>query len=80
MTKARRKKLRVSSESIILLSELWALTMTEISRHIIQEIQKENAAITHQKKLVEAENKMLMSETDKLREVRTCLCDSPGFF
>lgn len=38
-------------------------------RHIIQELQKSNAAVSNQNKLLESENRMLLSETDQLREV-----------
>ena len=38
-------------------------------RHIIQELQKENANASHQNKLLESENKLLLSETEQLREV-----------
>lgn len=45
------------------------LLTNDICRHIIQELQREIDAIMQQKKLVEAENKMLLTEIDKLREV-----------
>jgi hypothetical protein len=38
-------------------------------RHIIQELQKENANAGHQNKLLESENKLLLSETEQLRKV-----------
>jgi hypothetical protein len=38
-------------------------------RHIIQELQKENANAGHQNKLLESENKLLLSETEQLRQV-----------
>ena len=40
------------------------------SRHIIQELQKENVAASQQNKLLESENRLLTSETEKLRQVR----------
>ena len=39
-------------------------------RHIIQELQKENSAILQRHKLLEAENKLLSTEIDQLRDVR----------
>ncbi|SRR6266436_1205431 len=38
-------------------------------RHIIQELQKENANAGHQNKFLESENKLLLSETEQLRKV-----------
>jgi hypothetical protein len=38
-------------------------------RHIIQELQKENANAAHQNKLLESENKLLLTETGQLRQV-----------
>lgn len=43
--------------------------MTILQRHIIQELQKENANAAHQNKLLESENKLLLSETEQLRKV-----------
>ena len=43
--------------------------MTILLRHIIQELQKENANAAHQNKLLESENKLLLSETEQLRKV-----------
>ncbi len=43
--------------------------MTILRRHIIQELQKENANAAHQNKLLESENKLLLSETEQLRKV-----------
>jgi len=40
-----------------------------LSRHIIQELQKESANASHQNKLLESENKLLLSETEQLRKV-----------
>lgn len=45
--------------------------MIILIRHIIQELQKENANAAHQSKLLESENKLLLSETEQLRKV-TC--------
>lgn len=41
-------------------------------RHIVQELQKENLGITQRNKLLESENKLLLSETDQLRQVPIC--------
>ena len=38
-------------------------------RHIVQELQKENAASAQRCKVLEAENKLLLSETEQLRDV-----------
>jgi hypothetical protein len=43
--------------------------MTIPSRHIIQELQKEIANGAHQNKLLESENKLLLSETEQLSKV-----------
>jgi hypothetical protein len=43
--------------------------MTSDCRHIVQELQKENLGITQRNKLLESENKLLLSETDQLRQV-----------
>ena len=43
--------------------------MPILLRHIIQELQKENANAAHQNKLLESENKLLLSETEQLRKV-----------
>lgn len=51
------------------------LIVSTDGRHIIQELQKENATAANHNKLLESENKMLLSETDQLREV--CLHSSP---
>ncbi|KAI0759824.1 hypothetical protein BD413DRAFT_487303 [Trametes elegans] len=37
-------------------------------KHIVQELQKENAAAAQRSKVLEAENKLLLSETEQLRE------------
>ena len=42
-------------------------------RHIIQELQKENTAVSGKNKLLESENKILMTETESLREVSSFL-------
>lgn len=42
-------------------------------RHIIQELQKENTAMAGRNKVLESENRILLTETESLREVcRTC--------
>lgn len=41
-----------------------------LDRHIVQELQKENSASAHRCKVLEAENKLLLSETAQLRDVR----------
>ncbi len=38
-------------------------------RHIVQELQKDNAAHTQRSNVLESENKLLLSETEQLREV-----------
>jgi hypothetical protein len=43
--------------------------MIILPRHIIQELQKENANAAYQNKLLESENKLLLSETEQLRQV-----------
>ena len=43
--------------------------MIILPRHIIQELQKENANAAHQNKLLGSENKLLLSETEQLRKV-----------
>ena len=45
-------------------------------RHIIQELQKENTAVSGKNKLLESENKILMTETESLREVSSFLLRS----
>lgn len=40
-----------------------------MTRHIVQELQKENAASAQRCKVLESENKLLLSETEQLREV-----------
>ncbi|KAI0054971.1 hypothetical protein BV25DRAFT_1816286 [Artomyces pyxidatus] len=45
-------------------------------KHIIQELQKENNAAAQQYKLLESENKLLLSETEQLREDMKLLEDS----
>ncbi|KAI0051630.1 hypothetical protein FA95DRAFT_243872 [Auriscalpium vulgare] len=45
-------------------------------KHIIQELQKENTAAAQQYKLLEAENKLLLAETEQLREDMKSLEDS----
>ncbi|KAG1732188.1 uncharacterized protein EDB91DRAFT_1152086 [Suillus paluster] len=37
-------------------------------KHIVQELQKETSAVTQRNKLLESENRLLMSETDQLRQ------------
>lgn len=37
-------------------------------RHIVQELQKENANASHQNKLLESENNLLSSEVEQLRK------------
>jgi hypothetical protein len=39
-------------------------------RHIVQDLQQETSAVTQRNKLLESENRLLMSETDQLRQVR----------
>lgn len=39
------------------------------SRHIVQELQKDNQAAAQRNKLLESENRLLVSETDQLRQV-----------
>ena len=55
------------------MSQVWSSLfdgiMTIPLRHIIQELQKENANAAHQNKLLESENKLLLSETEQLRKV-----------
>ena len=38
-------------------------------RHIVQQLQKENDASAKRCKVLESENKLLLSETEQLREV-----------
>ena len=45
-------------------------------RHIIQELQKENTAVSGKNNLLESENKILMTETESLREVSSFLLRS----
>ncbi|KAI9509749.1 hypothetical protein F5148DRAFT_1374978 [Russula earlei] len=45
-------------------------------KHIIQELQKENANAAHQNKLLESENKLLLSETEQLRKIISTLEDN----
>lgn len=42
-------------------------------RHIVQELQKETATSAQRCKVLESENKLLLSETEQLREVRSSL-------
>ncbi len=44
------------------------LTFT-ICRHIVQQLQKESATLTKRNQVLEAENKLLATETEQLREV-----------
>ena len=39
-------------------------------RHIVQELQMETAKASQRNKVLESENKLLLSEMDQLREVR----------
>ena len=48
-----------------------------MNRHIVQELQKENAASEQRCKALEAENKILLSETEQLREVRLPIQSRP---
>ncbi|KAG6369677.1 hypothetical protein JVT61DRAFT_14176 [Boletus reticuloceps] len=45
-------------------------------RHIVQELQMETLAITQRNKLLEAENRLLISETDQLRQELKILEDN----
>lgn len=38
-------------------------------RHIVQELQRENSLAAQRNKVLESENKLLLSETERLREV-----------
>jgi hypothetical protein len=42
-------------------------------RHIVQEMQLENAKAAQRNKVLESENKLLLTEVDQLREVRILL-------
>jgi len=48
-------------------------TLTRITRHIVQELQKENLASVQQIKLLESENRLLSTEAEQLRQVRSLL-------
>lgn len=50
-----------------------------IRRHIVQELQKENAASAQRLRSLEAENKLLLSETEQLREVGPSLTQCGSF-
>jgi hypothetical protein len=65
------------SEPSLLQSYLFDGPMTIPPRHIIQELQKETANAAHQNKLLESENKLLMSETEQLRKVILRSIDYP---
>lgn len=43
--------------------------LNDISRHIVEELRRESAAASQRNKLLESENKLLISETDQLRDV-----------
>ncbi|KAH8118910.1 hypothetical protein DFH11DRAFT_1561792 [Phellopilus nigrolimitatus] len=45
-------------------------------KHIVQELQKENSTISNRIKMLESENKMLLKETDSLREELRLLEDN----
>ena len=47
-------------------------SLTYRRRHIVQELQKENTAANQRCKVLEAENRLLLSETEQLREVLKC--------
>ena len=44
-------------------------TLTSFTRHIVQELQKENLASAQQIKLLESENRLLSTEAEQLRQV-----------
>ncbi len=46
-------------------------------RHIVQELQKENANAAHQNKLLESENKLLSSEVEQLRKASLLTSGNP---
>ncbi|KAF9218496.1 hypothetical protein BS17DRAFT_791294 [Gyrodon lividus] len=47
-------------------------------KYIIQELQMETLAATQRNKLLESENRLLISETDQLRQVRSCRVPPPS--
>ena len=46
-------------------------------RHIVQELQKENANAAHQYKLLESENHLLSSEVEQLRKASLMTAGDP---
>lgn len=48
-------------------------TLTSFTRHIVQELQKENLASAQQIKLLESENRLLSAEAEQLRQVRSLI-------
>ena len=52
-------------------SPVFSCPETCLPRLIVQELQQENSAATQRAKVLEAENELLRSETDQLREVST---------
>lgn len=68
------------------MSQVWSESplfdgpLTIPPRHIIQELQKENANATHQNKLLESENKLLLSETEQLSKVILRRVNHPRIF
>lgn len=50
--------------------------MSFARRHIVQELQKDNQTAAQRNKLLESENRLLVSETDQLRQVLLFVCDS----
>jgi hypothetical protein len=47
-----------------------AVLIMVFSRHIVQDLTKDNVSLQSQNRLLEAESKMLQSELEELREVR----------
>jgi hypothetical protein len=47
-------------------------------RHIVQELQKENANAAHQNKLLESENNLLSSEVEQLRKASLLTAGKQG--
>jgi hypothetical protein len=62
-------EMRSQDSSLFHLSWLSLSAEELLSRHIVQELQKENLAASQRNKLLESENKLLLSETDQLRQV-----------
>lgn len=68
-TSSKQESAELMGLKLVLFLE-FSFSRSYIIRHIVQDLQQETSAVTQRNKLLESENRLLMSETDQLRQVR----------